>query len=453
MTDLRDYLAVAVRAWTTRAHDKAQRRRRARPVDAIRHILVVDTETSIDAAQRLLFGVYRYARVDAGVVTTVAEGLIYADELPDRDPDGYRLLREYRATRRADTDLTYLGVEPEWQLGLLSRTEFTERWLRRVGYPHNDRRDPATIVMFNAPFDWSRLAAGAGEARDDLAGGFSLHVWTNPDGTLRGWRPLVAIKALDSKRALKKFRRMERNANDFAGHLLDLRTLVFALTGASHSLASACAAFGVAGKADTPELGVISVEAVDYCREDVAATTRLYQAAMAEYRRAPDRAATHPGVLPGVDRQGVSEGPRHPAPPGAATRLPTRGAGCGDERFPWRAGRDPPPAGPVADPPPRRDQHVPHGGRAARAVATGDRRTGRAGRGHRRDQTAAGQCEVRRLLPARILGAAGRARRRSTPAGMLSRSAPATPVSRAAPGASASTRCMQISRCGSPCPT
>jgi hypothetical protein len=68
---------------------------------------------------------------------------------------------------------------------------------------------------------------------------------------------------------------------------LDLRTLVFALTGASHSLNSACAACDIEGKADTPELGVITEEAIDYCRHDVAATTRLYEAAMSEYTTHP----------------------------------------------------------------------------------------------------------------------------------------------------------------------
>jgi hypothetical protein len=286
--DLRNFLPVAVRAWTTRAPEKTRPpRRRPRPADPIRHILVLDTETSVDTAQRLLFGVYRYGRVDGNTVTTVAEGLIYADDLPERDPDGYRILEEYAATRKADTELTYLAVEPQWQLELLSRREFAERWVWRVGNPHGNRRDPATIVMFNAPFDWSRLSTAASEARKDLSGGFSLHVWTNPDGRDKAWRPRVGIKSLDSKRALKKFTSLEVGAHDFAGHLLDLRTLVFALTGASHTLDSACAAFGVAGKATIPELGRISEEAVDYCREDVAATLRLYEAVMAEYRKHP----------------------------------------------------------------------------------------------------------------------------------------------------------------------
>jgi hypothetical protein len=277
---------VAMRAWTQTAQPRRKRRRSVdhRPV---RHILVFDTETTIDETQALLYGCFRYCRRDGLTVTTVAEGLIYADDLPDRDPAGYALLRRYAASHKADVDGTYIRVEPNWNLELISRTEFVNQWLWHVGYPHNKRDDPATIVAFNAPFDFSRIAVDVKEARGDLFGGFSFTLWADSDGAPAPWRPRLAIKSLDSKRALKKFRKLERGRDNFAGHILDLRTLVFALTGASHSLDSACAAFGVEGKAATPELGVITEQAIDYCRHDVAATTRLYEAAMSEF-------ATHP---------------------------------------------------------------------------------------------------------------------------------------------------------------
>jgi hypothetical protein len=250
-------------------------------------VLVFDTETTIDETQALLFGCFRYCRVDDTTVTTVAEGLIYADELPETDPAGDATLQAYAASHKADVDLTYLAVEPNWELELVSRTEFLDRWIWHVGYPHNQRDDPATIVAFNAPFDFSRIAVDAALARADLFGGFSFTLWQGPDGAPASWRPRLGIKSLDTKRAIKKFRKLERGRNDFAGRLLDLRTLVFALTGASHSLDSACTGFGVEGKAATPGLGVITEQAIDYCRHDVAATTRLYEAAMTEF-------ATHP---------------------------------------------------------------------------------------------------------------------------------------------------------------
>jgi len=288
MIDLNSFRQVAVRAWTQRTQGKAKRRgRRHRSAPPINHVLVIDTETTVDSAQGLLFGVFRYCRVDDTTVTTVAEGLIAADDLPVRDPAGYARLQAYALSHKADVDLTYLRVEPNWDLALLSRTEFVKQWVWHVGYPHNNRDDPATIVMFNAPFDLSRLSVDAAEARDDMFGGFSLTLWQDDNGQAAPWRPRVAIKSLDSKRALKKFRRLERGAHDHAGHLLDLRTLVFALTGTGHSLASACAACDVPGKASPPVFGVVDEEAIDYCRQDVAATTGLLQALLAEHNRHP----------------------------------------------------------------------------------------------------------------------------------------------------------------------
>jgi hypothetical protein len=253
----------------------------------VRHVLVFDTETTIDETQALLYGCFRYCQVDGLTVTTVAEGLIYADELPESDPAGYATLQAYVASHKADVDLTYLGVEPNWALELLSRTEFMNRWLWHVGYPHNNRRDAATILTFNAPFDFSRIAVDVSPARGDFFhGGFSFALWQGPDGKAAPWRPRLAIKSLDSKRAFKEFKQLERGGDRFTGHLLDLRTSVSALTGASHSLGSACAAFGVEGKA-APEFGVITKQAIAYCRKDVAATTGLYEAVATEY-------STHP---------------------------------------------------------------------------------------------------------------------------------------------------------------
>jgi hypothetical protein len=289
MIDLAIFRRVALRAWAI-PEPKQRRRRKRRRRDAgspIMHALVLDTETTVDQAQALLFGAFRYCRIDGATVTTVAEGLIVADDLPTRDPAGYACLRRYAATHKADVDMTYLAVEPNWELSLLTRTEFVDRWLWHVGYPHNNRRDPAMIVMFNAPFDLSRLAVDVSEARDDMHGGFSLTLWQTPDGHERPWRPRLAIKVLDSKRAIKKFRGLERGKGNHSGHLLDLRTLVFALTGGSHSLQSACTAFGLAGKASAPEFGVITEEAIDYCRQDVTATTALLQAVLAELARHP----------------------------------------------------------------------------------------------------------------------------------------------------------------------
>jgi hypothetical protein len=57
---------------------------------------VVDTETTVDPSQALTFGFYRFCRTDEhGSVVTLQEGFFHADELPERDPDGYAVLRNY----------------------------------------------------------------------------------------------------------------------------------------------------------------------------------------------------------------------------------------------------------------------------------------------------------------------------------------------------------------------
>ena len=136
------------------------------------------------------------------------------------------------------------------ELRLLSRRDFLEK-LYDVGY---DGR--GLIVGFNLPFDLSRLAVDFGNAKDKrFAGGFSLVLWdwVDKNGTRRinKYRPRIAIKHIDSKRALKGFTGTldadpvdlipegsptgePQKGEKFRGHFLDLRTLAFVLTDRGH---------------------------------------------------------------------------------------------------------------------------------------------------------------------------------------------------------------------------
>ncbi len=60
MIDFNRFLPVAVRAWTIPTKTPRRKRRSSRPADSppINHILVVDTETTIDSTQALLFGAF-----------------------------------------------------------------------------------------------------------------------------------------------------------------------------------------------------------------------------------------------------------------------------------------------------------------------------------------------------------------------------------------------------------
>jgi hypothetical protein len=74
----------------------------------------------------------------------------------------------------------------------------------------------------------------------------------------------------------------------FRGHMLDLRTLAFALTDRGYSLESACKAFGVEhGKQRTTRHGVVTERYVDYNRRDVQATSELAEKLLTEYAKHP----------------------------------------------------------------------------------------------------------------------------------------------------------------------
>ena len=188
------------------------------------------------------------------------------------------------------------------ELRLLSRREFLEK-LYTAGF---DTR--ALIAGFNLPFDLSRLAVDFGNARDKrFAGGFSLALWDWVDASgkrrINKFRPRIAIKHIDSKRALKGFTSTRdpdpvdlipegsetgdpEDAHKFRGHFLDLRTLAFVLTDRGHSLDSACKAFGVErGKITVDRHGIVTSDYIDYNRRDVEATAALAFKLLEEYDR------------------------------------------------------------------------------------------------------------------------------------------------------------------------
>ncbi len=250
-----------------------------------RAMLVFDTETRTDASQRLTFGSYRFLVNDQ----VREEGLFYADDLPSKDR---KVLEQYAAAHNRHGS----------RLLLLSRREFLKKFYKAV------YKGRALLVGFNLPFDLSRIAFTSRSARGRFAGGFSLALWSyvkqgieRPDPH----RPGIGIKHIDSKRALKGFTaRFGADESDlipensttgepekgykFRGHMLDLRTLAFALTDRSYSLESACQAFGVEhGKQHVAKHGVVTKSYIDYNRRDVQATSELAVKLLAEYRKHP----------------------------------------------------------------------------------------------------------------------------------------------------------------------
>lgn len=324
MTDPSAFLPVAVRAYTPPRGRPGPRRRQPGPAPTA-PVLVLDTESTTDASQRLTFGCWRVLVGGA----TVDEGLFFGDDLPEAD---LATLRAYAASHRADT----ANAAP---LRLLSRRDFLERVVWRVAY-----KARGLVVGFNLPFDLGRLTVGWGEARGDYyGGGFSLVLWDYERGGERRenrYRPRLAVKSIDSKRALIGFTRrrspdtadqIPEGSSDgrpdpayaFPGHVLDLKTLAFALTNEAHSLASACEAFGVEhGKAEAERHGVVTPQYVDYCRRDVLATAELLAKLLEDHDRHPiDLPPTKAFSPASVGKAYLGAmGVRPPRPPDAGAR-------------------------------------------------------------------------------------------------------------------------------------
>jgi len=275
-----DPLLVALRVYAVPDDDekgdrKASPRRRPTKWKEPQRTLVIDTETTTDPFQQLNFGVWRYyvdRRNGLPGRFCVQEGIFYADDLPERDPEGYAVLQAYAESHDAD-----VAPGRDTSLRLLSRSEFVEKVLWRYAY-----RNRATVVGFNLSFDLSRLAIASAPARSRFAGGISLKLFHT-----ERYRPRIAYKTIDSKRTLIGFTTPYGVEEGFRGHFLDLRTLTFSLTDRGYTLESACSAFGVPYSKRLVTHGVVTDKYVTYCREDVGATSRLLTAAIAEYRRHP----------------------------------------------------------------------------------------------------------------------------------------------------------------------
>ena len=283
-----DFLDIALRAYTEPRGfeppktDERQLRRllRYRRRDNRRPVLIFDTETRTDPSQRLMFGAYRFCRWAGDRLVCLLEGLMYADDLPEQD---LRTIRDYWRRHKMQTGADQSMSDSAPTLYLISERQFV-RLLYRACHEPGPRR-AAALVGLNLNFDISRLAVDWGESRTNkYANGFTLKLhegYTNDDGELRDspHHPRYGTKHLSSTKALKGF------IAKFTGHIIDVRTLMFALTNCGYSLETGSKAFGVPYSKRKVEYGVVNPEAITYCREDVEATQRLYEQAMLEFDR------------------------------------------------------------------------------------------------------------------------------------------------------------------------
>jgi hypothetical protein len=288
-------LPIAVRVYPDLPSSQSDRK----TMPEIDGVLVFDCETRTDKAQALTFGSYRFL-VEG---RCLEEGLFYGDDLLPREQ---AVLERYVASRAADTDprgIPERSIPSNPKLMLLSAAEF-RRLLFRVAY-----KGRGLLVAFNFPFDISRLALDYQPSQGRFLGGFSfvLFQYRDPNGMLRpsAYRPAITVKHMDGKRSFKRFTAtIDRDKEDkipegaaspkpddryiFRGHMLDAKTLAFALTDQGMNLERACELFGVEhGKQKVKRHGIVTPKYIDYNRRDVLATYELTEKLLAEYALHP----------------------------------------------------------------------------------------------------------------------------------------------------------------------
>jgi len=276
------HVPVAVRAYATPRNPKWRRTKsKGKEPPWPELAIVITLETTSDSSQRLTFGLYRVYKRD----TLLEEGVFYAEDLAEQERQ--RLAQYCAGHRQGDAK----RAKP---LRLLPREELLKKVFFPVAY---DAR--AVVVGFNLPFIISRLAVDSTVARRlPYEGGFSFTLLDYKDK--KGKRkldklyPRIAVKALDSKRALMGFTsawrrsfspKSSRRRLVYRGDFVDLLTLGYALTGEFKSLEPLCKLFQVQqGDVSLNRDGGSTTDSVMSAREELTATWELYQRLLTEYQ-------------------------------------------------------------------------------------------------------------------------------------------------------------------------
>jgi hypothetical protein len=245
-------------------------------------VVVADVETTADCAQAMLVAGYRVFEIDwtgsDPAVSGLQEGLIH-DNLGASRRREDRRLREYAAAHPPQVDR---GRPDAWRaLRLVERRDFVTELVIPCAVAG------ATLALFNAPFDLSRLAESWGFAQGDFYGGFRLSL-----ADVSAKRRARSLAAVRTKRLTGKAFRLDGAVWDRGSsrwwqlRILDLHTLSAALCDRDYSLDGAAQAFGLRHrKLPKPQFGKVTFRLLDYLRRDVQVTADLYVAAMREFRR------------------------------------------------------------------------------------------------------------------------------------------------------------------------
>jgi hypothetical protein len=245
------------------------------------YTLVFDCESHITPDQTLTFGFWRFCELRDDTYVCTEEGIVHDDSLSAREFD---LLRKYVGKTKPDT-----ADESCDRLCLYSHSKFIDEVF---GMAIQAR---ALIAGFNLPFDLSRIALDWNPAEN---GGWTLIMkqWRSPEtGKLEPNEsfPRVVIKALNSKAAIinstrppMSLRRPEGKRARLwpAARFLDVRTLLWALRNRSYSLRTACEQLKTEHqKLDHAPTGKVTLQEIEYGRNDVRCTVDVLNAAKQEF--------------------------------------------------------------------------------------------------------------------------------------------------------------------------
>jgi hypothetical protein len=267
---------IFVRAYAV-ATDEDDKPRKSYSLDLPKwphHALVFDTETRITADQSLTFGVFRLCELEGDTYKLTREGLFYADDLPAKER---KVLENYARTAISDAK----AFPPEFPL--YSRSDF----MKKVFWPAI-KRNGALICGLNLPFDLARLALAWSRGEHDE---WSLTMSEYSNGEENRNIPRILITPIDSKKAFirsAKPWKPEEWQDKGKAHFLDLRTLAWSLFNRSFSLKRLCEELQTEHrKIDHEPTGNVTVEEIEYARQDGRCTVDALNALKQEFDKHP----------------------------------------------------------------------------------------------------------------------------------------------------------------------
>jgi hypothetical protein len=238
------------------------------------YLVAFDTETRITADQSFTFGVFRLCELKNDNYKLIREGLFYADDLPAKERS---VLENYTRTAVSDAKT----FPPEFPL--YSRSDF----MKKMFWPAI-KRSGALICGLNLPFDIARLALAWNRGEHDE---WSLTMSQYANGEENRNIPRILITPIDGKKAFIRLAKPWKPEEwKCKAHFLDLRTLAWALFNRSFSLKRLCEELQTEHrKIDHEPTGKVTVEEIEYGRQDGRCTVDALNSLKQEFDKHPIR--------------------------------------------------------------------------------------------------------------------------------------------------------------------